>query len=174
MKAFLTILVSALIAGGVAFGVTLSNSDASKTDTQSFGSLSGPDISSPYLKWGSVATYNVGIPMKTATTTLCSIPITATSTIQSLAIQINTGTSTAANIDVATSTNAYATTTSQGLLLSQVVSGGARATFSYDPASNANIVSPGQYILVKTEQSPAGGFTYGGTCQLTYQPVAVY
>lgn len=172
-----TILASVVLAAAVAIGVVafVHPAPAPATSPQ-YGSLAGPDIASPYLKWGGVATYNTAQFMKTATTTLCSMqnPYAATSSLLSFSMQINTPTSTAAVIDVATSTSAFATTTTTNLLTAQSVGSGAKATFTFDPVNNNNIVGPGQYVLAKTEGAGVGGYTYGGTCQGTWQAVYAY
>lgn len=170
-----TILASVVLAAAVAVSVVAFVHPAPANSPQ-YGALAGPDIASPYLKWGGVATYNASQFMKTATTTLCSMqnPYAATSSLLSFSMQINTPTSTAAVIDVATSTSAFATTTAGNLLSAQSVGSNARATFTFDPVSNNNIVGPGQYVLAKTEGPGVGGYTYGGTCQGTWQAVYAY
>lgn len=134
------------------------------------GSATGPDIPSPYLRWGNVAMYNAGQQMKTATTTLCAIknPSAATSTILGIAFQDTVGTSTSALVDVATSTNGFSTTTTSNLLVGQSIASNAQSTFSFDPTSNANIIGPNQFLIFKTQGAGVGGYTYTGTCEAQF------
>lgn len=174
MDKILTVIVAVILSIGAAFGVSTAAQHATNADGgPTAGALAGPDIASPYLKWGGVAEFNSAQKMNTGTTTLCSIqnPYAGTSTLQSFAIQVNTGTSTSALIDLATSTDRVSTTTPTTLLQGQSVPANSRATFSYSPTSNTNIVKPGEFVLAKIQQTLSGGYTYNGNCTATFQAV---
>jgi len=140
------------------------------------GALSSPDIISPYLRWGGVASYAASQPMQTATTTLCWFenPSTGTSTIESVTFQVNTGTSTAANITIATSTTRYATSTNDTpLVANQAVLSGGTATHGFRSSTGRNfLLGPSEYVVVRTAGAGLNGYTFGGLCQATFHTVS--
>ena len=130
-----------------------------------------PEISSPYLVVNGVTQWYYSEPMKTATTSLCSIPYPAgTSTLEYAAWDITTGTTTAATIDLATSTTKYSTTTN--LVSATSVASGAQGSIIYNPPSGANVAVGGNqtqlYVNVMTAGAGLGGYTYGGTCYAVF------
>lgn len=159
-----------LLIGGLGF-VALNTPKGEDSAERPSGALSGPDISSPYLKWGEIAIWNTEASMRAATTTLCAIPNpqTATSTIKSITWQITTGTTTAAAITVATSTSQYATSTSNELIADQAVASEAQGTANWVPGVNTGILGPNEYLLVKTAGAGLGGYTYTGTCSAQFE-----
>lgn len=142
------------------------------------GAVSSPDIPSPYFSFGDVKFWATKANMGTASTTVCAIanPVggnAATSSIESITFQIDTGTTTAAAITIATSTSPYATSTSDELIADYAVASGAKATVVWNPSgANNSLIGPGQYIIVKTAGAGLGGYTYGGTCQAKFQDVS--
>lgn len=159
-----TVVVALIVAGGVAW--TVSGTSA-PTQPQNVGSLTGPDIASPYLKWGGLATYRTSAPLKTATTTLCAIQSpAATSSLMFAAWVINTGTSTAATIDLATSTTAFATTTN--LVAATVVGSSGKGAVSWSSAGTNGVLAPNTWVVTKTAGAGLSGYTYGGTCDAEF------
>lgn len=76
------------------------------------GALAGPDIASPFLKWGGLETWRGSMALNTATTTPCAIQApSATSTLDFSSLTIQTASSTATTWTVAKATTAFATTT---------------------------------------------------------------
>ena len=112
----------------------------------SFGALSGPDIISPYLRWGDLAHFATRISLAKATSTVCALQSPAsTSTLVATGLSLTTGTSTAVTLRIATSTTAFATTT-----LHQTISlgSGVMGAFNYAPTTTVlQIMSPSQYIV---------------------------
>lgn len=152
-------IVAAIVALGAVFAFTPS-ATAPKA-----GALAGPDIPFNYLRVGGLAQYSFEVPMvSTASTTLCAVPITATSSLLDAAISITVGSSTTALLDLATSTSQYATTSATTLLKAQATTASAMNYFSFDPVNNNNILSPGQFLLLAVEGPGNGGFQYTGTC----------
>jgi hypothetical protein len=82
------------------------------SDGTTVGALTGPDIPYGYLCWGGVCEYRTARSISSATTTPCSIQSpNATSTIEFASFNITTATSSVLAMDLATSTNAFASTT---------------------------------------------------------------
>lgn len=111
-----------------------------------------------------------------ATTTPCALqnPFSATSTIESVILNITTATSTTGTITFATSTTAYATTTT---IQSNVTApANEQETYNIPSATNGGtIIGPGAFVVVgvagisTTQGNVNNGFTYGGSCQATFQ-----
>lgn len=172
MKDFIVPAIVALVISG-AVGLAVRGAPVQPASTQpapQLGALSGPDISSRYLKWGNVAEWRVRQDMVAATTTLCAIanPRSSTTTVETFTVQITTGTSTAAAITLATSTSQYATSTSNEMIADYAVASGAQATITYVPTSNNGILAPNEFLLVDTAGAGLGGYTFGGTCRATF------
>lgn len=145
-----------------------------RREEPSVRAVASPDIPSPWVRWGGVTVYNAKQTMQTATTTLCWIanPRSATSSVRSFVAQITTGTSTAANITLATSSSRYATSTSDELIADHPVASGAQDTITYNASTaNANIIGPSEYLLLQTAGAGAGGYTYTGHCQATFEAI---
>lgn len=112
-----------------------------------------------------------------ATTTPCALqnPFSATSTIpDGVTLNITTATSSAGTITFATSTTAFATTTT--IQSNVVLPASTQATYSIPTATNGGtIVGPGGWIVIgvagisTTQGNVNNGFTYGGSCQATFQ-----
>lgn len=140
-------------------------------NTLKLGSVTGPDLYSPYWNVNGVRTWFVRQPMNRATTTLCTMraPISATSTLNFASFKIVTGTSTAATIDIGTSTSAFATTTN--LVAAKSISSGAQGYAYWRPVGGSvddAKMAPGEYVNVKTAGAGLSGYTYGGFCQATF------
>lgn len=159
-------VVSGVIALVVSFAVVYVAKPAPVQ--QPLGALAGPDIPSPYLRWGDVLVYQAHRSMVAATTTLCALQSpAATSTLAWAGWSITTGTSTAATIDIGSGATAYATTTNYVSATS--VSSGAQGAASWgQPTGTTGILAPNTYVLVKTAGAGLGGYTYAGTCGATF------
>lgn len=114
-----------------------------------------------------------------ATSTPCSIlSPAATSSLVSYGYQIYTATGTAATFDVGTSTTPYATTTTNNFITQRVIAANAQDTFFITASTTAlgqnnlnNILAPNTYLNFKTGNSALGGYTWGGTCQATFETI---
>lgn len=140
-------------------------------NTLKLGSVSGPDLYSPYWNVNGVRQWYVKQPMRSATTTICSMraPTNATSTLHFASFQIVVGTSTAASIDIGTSTAGFATTTN--LVAAKSIASGAQGYSYWSPAGgtvNDAKMAPGEYVVVKTAGAGLSGYTYGGSCQAIF------
>lgn len=130
-----------------------------------------PEFSSQYLMVNGVRQWYFSTPMKTASTTLCSIPYPAgTTTLEYATWVITSGTSTSATIDLATSTTAFSTTTN--LVSGTSVASNAQGNIFYQVNSGANVAFGGNqtplYVNVMTATPGLGGYTYSGTCQAVF------
>jgi len=83
---------------------------------QSLGALAGPDIASPYLRWGGVATYGASANMATATSTVCAIqsPAATSTLVAGPVARFNLASTTATTVWFAKATTAFASTTVLG------------------------------------------------------------
>lgn len=140
-------------------------------NTVKLGAVSGPDLYSPYWNVNGVREWYVKQPMRSATTTLCSMraPVSATSTLKFASWQITVGTSTSATIDIGTSTAGFATTTN--LVAAKSVAANAQGYSYWSPAGSSvddAKMAPGEYVVVKTAGAGLSGYTYGGSCQAVY------
>lgn len=115
----LLVAIAVVLAVGVvwAFGiggkqVTTVVTDPVTGETTTVGALAGPDIPSPYLRWGDLALYHNRTALKTATTTPCAIQSpSSTSTLLTTSLQVTTASSTATIWVPTKSATAFATTT---------------------------------------------------------------
>jgi hypothetical protein len=137
---------------------------------ENLGALAGPDIPSQWLRVGGVLKEYRSQSMVAATTSLCAmLSPAATSTLDYVSWIITTGTSTAANIDIGTSTTAFATTTV--LVANTAVASGAQGQAQWSPSgssANDNVVSPSTYVNIKTGGAGLSGYTFGGKCQAVF------
>lgn len=150
----------------------LLNPNTAPIEEPTLGALAGPDIPSPWLKWGGFTTFHSKQAMQTATTTLCAIqnPKSSTTTLQSFTAQVTSGTSTAAFISLATSTSQYATVTVNELITDHSVPANNQTTVTYNGSNN--VIGPSEYVLFQTAGAGLGGYTYTGTCQATFEAIA--
>lgn len=139
-----------------------------------FGSVSGPDIQSPYLSVDGVTTWYVKQPVRTATSTLCSIKTpAATSTIKHLSANLSTTASYATQYLWGMDTAANnATTTS----LASIIGAGAGKAMVYQASSTVNdlftgyyhgTVPPNVYLNLNLSTSTAGAsatYAPAGNC----------
>lgn len=159
-----------IVSIGIALSLTLSIFAISHTTVAVPNNRTGSlaEIPSPYLKVNGVTRNYARVDMRTATTSLCAFQNgAATTTIQSVSFQIQTGTSTAATIDIATSTTAFATTTN--LSAANSVAANAQGSFYWSPVGgsvNDAKLAPNEWVNIMTAGAGLGGYTYGGHCTL--------
>lgn len=121
-----------------------------KEVASSFGALSGPDIASPYLKWGDVPVNHAGSPLNTANHIACALQSpAATSTLVAAGIRADTGTTTAlTNIYLAKAATATATTTSLGIGSADANNQFTVIASTTPTNADAVIFAPNQYFVV--------------------------
>lgn len=143
----------------------------------SLGALAGPDISSPYLRWGDVAVYKAAQTMGTASTTVCALQApSATSTLLVGSAKFDVSSTTATAITLAKATTAFATTTDLG---TQPLAANAQASFvitatttpggaAWDISDTATTFAPNTWLTVGMKGGN-GTFSPTGTCTATWQ-----
>ena len=91
------------------------------------GSVSSPDIMSPYFSYGGVRNWGAKIGLNQASSTVCTItsPV-ATSTLRYFSVQISKATTTAISVEVAKAVSGATGTTTR--LAYQLLASGAKAT----------------------------------------------
>lgn len=138
------------------------------------GAVSGPDTYFPYVANNNVRVYTTKKSLAsgvTGTTTPCAIRApSATSTLRLASLQITTSTSTAGTWSFASSTTAFATTTTFGQF---TVTAGSQ--YSYVATSTygqpQNVFGPNQFIVFGVQgynNGSGNGFMYGGSCQAEF------
>lgn len=135
---------------------------------QTVGSVTGPELMSPFWTVNGFTKEYRALNMQKATTTLCAMKApSATSTLQFVSWKVFVGTSTAATIDIGTSTTAYSTSTLLVTATSLAASSQGYAYWMPAGGSANNDVakmSPNEYVIVKTAGTGSGGYTYSGRC----------
>lgn len=146
--------------------------------TRVLGSATSPDISSPYLQWGGVYTYQGAAALKTATTTPCAIQApSASSTLVFATFKITTGTSTDATTwTIATSTTAFSTTTGAVLLNTYPLAAGATGEFASLPVPTGGKMTspilPNAWVVFGVAGTiPGGSSTLLGTCSAGFRVI---
>lgn len=132
--------------------------------TKNVGSVTGPDLYSPYWNVNGVRTWYAGQALAKSTTTPCSLKSPAsTSTLTVAGIQIGTASSTAITIRVATSSTAYATTTT---LNSYALASGALGSFNQNSTSSqTSVMAPNTYLVFSLDGIIGADSTkLNGTC----------
>lgn len=132
------------------------------------GAIAGPDIISPYLKWGDVAVFSANTDeMNQASTTVCALqsPTNATSTLVHAAAHFEVmSTTTTGIITLARSNSNAASTTAIG---SATLAANVKDTiFASSTATQAYTFAPGQYLTVSVKGQAQ--FYPTGTCQATW------
>lgn len=132
------------------------------------GSATSPDISSPYISFGGLPLWAARLSLNTATSTPCSIQSPAsTSTLETAGIQFTTGGGAAVTVRLATSTSAYATTTS---VTTFTLPSGAQGSFVQIPATlAASLIAPNTFLVWGIEgTSTFNGSAFLGTCEAQF------
>ena len=170
-----TLAVLALLVGSWA---VLKPSTSSPT-VQPLGALPGPNISSPFLCFGSSCTWKANVALHTATTTPCAIaaPL-GTSTLAFSNAIVTTSTSTQTVWTVAKASSPYATTTP--LVGNYTLSSGVQGSMPYFASSTVATVDPNNvfYSSTSTPQyvvwgvagvTPADPTLLAGRCQASFK-----
>lgn len=108
-------VVALVVAGGFVLTFEPTEQIIDKTITRNVpvGSVSSPDIPSPYLQWGGVNHWAQGTALSgAASTTICALQSpTASSSLQNFGIRLNTGTTTSMTLKAYKSASRFLTTT---------------------------------------------------------------
>lgn len=166
-----------IVSGGTALvvailvGLTFGGSETVReiVRERSLGAAAGPDIISPYLRWGGVATYRAAEAMNTATNTVCALRSPAsTSTLESFVAYLEVSSSTASRINFATSGSGDAQPSATTTLIdSQNIAANAKAIFKN---ASSTIISPNTWLVLGM-QGGTGTFSPTGVCQATWQAI---
>lgn len=158
------LLVLALLVGGSYFNRPSVTVNVPEPKAQ-YGSVTGPDSYFPVEKHNGVGYGFYAQSFQTASTSICSQRVFATSTIDFVQFQNFLGTSTALTYRVSTSTGPTATTTS---LFTQAQPTGRIDSYVYRGKAG-DIVGPGTFINVSIEGIAAVSLGSGltGTCQIS-------
>jgi hypothetical protein len=168
IKTFVTVaVVAGLTVGGYIAGNNSKVVEVKpvevRTQVQSLGALTSPDIPSPYISVGAVQEWYAKQPSLTqATTTVCALESpSGTSTLQSFTIKLDVSSTTASRVTLAKAATPYATTT---ILAEAAVSANAKSTLTATSTTMTELVfGPNQYAVV----GMAGGigtFSPTGVC----------
>lgn len=105
----------------------------------------------------------------TATTTPCALlnPFNATSSVPYIAVNVTTGTSTLSTLNFATSTTAYATTST---FANFNVAANNQQTVVYTGTSTGQgpVVAPNGYLVIGATGGFPQGYVYGGSCSAKF------
>lgn len=151
---------------------------------QVVGAMPGNELQGPEFTVSGLTRSFYSNGMNKASTTLCVITPSqrgfATSTIEDFFLSISVGTSTASTIVVATSTDAYSTS-SEPFIGPFTVAASAQLYASWRPAvdesiltsaaSGYTLIQPTDYILVKTAGASLAngtGYSYTGKCAASF------
>lgn len=129
------------------------------------GSVSSPDIMSPYFSFGGLKHWAGRTDSLTqATTTVCAIQSpAATSTLAWAGVLFKVSSTTASIVTLATSTSPYATTT---LLIANNIGANAQGYVNFQ-GSSANVLAPNTWVVVGMAGG-TGTFSPTGTCQAEF------
>lgn len=175
-----TIGVSAIVAAVITLTVVTflwmrpATTTTSTQPDRPLGALAGPDIPSPYLRWGDVAVFKGRMALNTATSTPCALQSpAATSTLISASLQIQTPTSTATFWQVAKAASGFATTTALNghhLVASGALSTVVASTTQSDATDDSMVFGPSQWLVWGAEGFlPADATKLNGVCQATWE-----
>lgn len=165
------IITSAVVSLVLVVGVFLFVQKSPTPEAQRVGSLSGPDISSPYIAVNGLATYSATVVMVQGASTTCQYQTpAATTTLSAFAYRFGLASSSAAQIEMGKSSGPNATTTLFGTTFN--IAAGAQATVEASSTSggagDAMILAPSTWLAVKL----AGGATGSvptGSCNFEVQ-----
>lgn len=112
-------------------------------EPMTLGALSSPDIPSPYISVGGLATYSYKSSLITASTTACVIQgPAATTSIEYSGVQITTATSTATTWTFAQSTDRWLGSTTP-IVASFPLASGAQGSFAFHASTTQSVASGG-------------------------------
>lgn len=164
------IAVVALVVG--IFGLNPAVQEKAMTQ---IGALAGPDIASPYLRWGGVPIFASAQKPTAATYNFCALQSpAATSSLIMGGVKLSVSTSTAGSIFFAKATTATASTTQIGTdnaiaANSQVM---LIASSTVGSAAQTEVFAPNTYFIVGYKGEAAAGITNlapQGVCQARWQ-----
>lgn len=148
--------------------------------TEKLGIAAGPESTNNYQCYSGVCTYYARSTLKAATTTPCALrsPTHATSTLSRFMLSVTTATGTAATYDIATSTDAFSTTSPQ-IAMAVSIAANAQHTFTNMGTTTSlsnnqnqyNLMPPGSWVVMKTAGAGSGGYTWGGACVAEFKTV---
>ena len=139
----------------------------------SIGVSAGPIDQNNYHCWGGVCEYWAATSLKTATTTPCAfLSPSATSTLISATVRLDTSSTTATLWDVARASTQYATTTS--ISAAYLVAASGQAYIQASTTGPNAVIPPSTYIVVGARQgitagdSAGTGFVPAGQCAVKF------
>lgn len=145
------------------------------------GALAGPDIPSPYLKWGGVAFWPYQKSVATATTTLCTFTSpAATSTLSHASITLTTASTTAeVAVDVTKGAASGATGSSTAVFLDARIPASQGGTFYANPVSDLTeqgvseraVFAPNtnlNFVMTNETDGNGAGVVAVGSCQANF------
>lgn len=157
-------IVAAVVAGGLVFLFPKQVS----TVASNLGALAGPDIPSPYLRWGGVAQYAAHTDSFASATTT---PFAAQSPSATSTLMLGSGcnftlaSTSAKSVVFAKATTAFATTT---LLFQNAIGAGAQGAVVATSSADTFIFAPNTW-LVASLVGGAGNDSPTGTCSVRWQ-----
>lgn len=173
---FIGIVAVIVLALGVTFphSQTVIQQVAKDTKSAVVGAFAGPDIYSEYLTFNGTEFHYASVPMRTATTTVCSIKTpNSTSTITSGMVLFRTSSTSASTITIAKGVTPNASTT---VIKTQAVAAGAQATVLVASSTMSaaaqvtNTFAPSTYVNVLMRKG-IGTFSPTGRCDVVFQTV---
>lgn len=147
---------------------------ASQEQTPGAGSLSGPDISSPYISYGGVRTWNRSrSSLIAASSTVCAIQSpAATSTLEKAVLRIDTSPAYAVTYEIGYSASTMNSTTT-GIVSSYVVSSSGYAAIVATTTVTAltdGVVGPNSWVNFNISTSTATGSNQAtGRCDASFR-----
>lgn len=144
------------------------------------GSVSSPDINSPYFSVNNVRRYKARIPFTQGTTTpIAYLTPAATSTLERATCRINTASTTATFWILAKATTAFATTTAFGTEFAPGANGYGTFIASSTPgaAGAKDVFAPNTYLVLGVRGGDSNGdtnprgFVPDGACNFTFEEV---
>jgi hypothetical protein len=135
------------------------------------GSVTNPDLSSPYFSFGGVRRWAANVPLTQNASTTCNIQSpAATSTLVAAAVRFSLASTSAEIVEIGRSTGGYATSTLIGSAYR--IDAGAQASIiaSTSPAAgDALLFSPNTYFVVKMGGSTGNVPT--GACHAVFEEI---
>lgn len=172
MKNYIVSGIAALALILAGFGLT----KPGQTIVQNLGSVAGPESFFPCERHNGIETCTDKMNLTVATTTICSIKSpSATSTLESGAVRLNTSSTSASVIIIAKGAKIGASTTPLSPALSVAANVQATLVASSTPAGSdtgavAQIFAPNTYFNV-TMSGGTGTFSPTGSCKATFEVI---
>jgi len=171
----LGIAVLALLFAGIAYITPGQPGQPGKDGRSGVGAAAGPDIPSPYLRFGAsfgIREWKTATGLRAATTTPCAIQSpAATSTLISGGVTYTVASTSAVYTEIGKASTQYATTTSLG---TAALAGGAQGTLlattpvggSFDESM---VFGPSTWMVVKVSAGDVTNFAPTGACHATFE-----